>query len=798
MLESVRSEPATKQDVRRRVDEYAAHLKKIERIFTEHAQELGLGVRLSAEGAINAVRSGNGFARVMRFCERVDDSGVLHDAQLMTALNCVGELLTSPRHNGLVLGAMQSGKTTTSLAFQFAGPIVYLLTGRCLYPIYLITSHTSQEDQTKIEIARFLDFYGELAVEVDDKHRCTLMEYTKFVKRVAIDPVFEFSPTISTYREHVLKHTLTDTMMGPRLEDFIQRRAPGESIRKIADLCRKANEKGFAPLLIIDEPQFGASDRFVKLEDDQIEQRPCVLLQIFNKIDEALGDDAKDRVFIGLSATPYELHDVEAVWEVKQYLTASYVGFNYFGGEVIDAEADVAPPRILSFAALGREIGLTFLEKVSLNAYRMTATAFKRFAKKVGYPGSHSQYRIDVERTLREAILHMARSGAMGSRGICMRLFNSNSHSHRLLESLNLPPDEIEVIEYFGPEHKGQSVKRAIRRRTRPDLPFLIAVTNRARMGDAFPREVEWFLEFSNKAANLNALLQGLLGRACGYGKNSTVIMSEDNAQLVEDYKREQGRYIYKTSPHSVIVGPFRRGAPTSLIRLRRDMADPLIAEFFSRIDREVVEPHIIQPSPNLRAKRSRDDRNYRTGPILRIAEELGLFDYIEDTKVRARLFPTYPDFRIARADDEVQHSRSLDRTLRYTLDENGDCRFTFREWTQGASNHAGARSRGYGGRDASNRDQAGDTLEPQISMRKFDPVTGDIIDDKRDVNGARLERHERRPGHWRAQMITLPLVAAVRELQSGEATYPVQHSPFAALMSDEERERARSTIDRS
>jgi hypothetical protein len=72
--------------------------------------------------------------------------------------------------------------------------------------------------------------------------------------------------------------------------------------------------------------------------------------------------------------------------------------------------------------------------------------------------------------------------------------------------------------------------------------------------------------------------------------------------------------------------------------------------------------------------------------------------------------------------------------------------------------------------------------------MRKFDAVTGDMIDDKRDVNGARFERHERRPGYWRAEMIALPLVAAVRELQSGEATYPVQHSPFAALMSDEGR----------
>jgi hypothetical protein len=790
MLDTPSGDPATKDDVQRRVNEYVAHLEKIARVFTEHARELGLGVRLSAAGAIHAVKRGTGFARVMRFCDRPDDSGVLHDAQLMTALDCIGELLTSPQHNGLVLGAMQSGKTTTSLAFQFAGPIVYLLTGRCLYPIYLITSHTSQEDQTKIEITRFLDFYGELSVEVNDEHRCTLIEYVKYTKRVTIDPVFAFSPTINTYREHVLKHALPDTMMGPRLDDFIQRRAPGESIHRVADLCRRANSKGFAPLLIIDEPQFGASDRFVKVDDDQFERRPCVLLQIFDRIDEALGADARDRVFIGLSATPYELHDIDAVWKVNQYLTSTYSGFNYFGGKVIDADAAVTPPRTISFGDFGREIDLAFLEKVSLNAYDSEVRAFERFARKIGYAGTQSQYRQEVERTLRAAILHMARNSSTPESGICIRLFNNNIRSHRLIERLDLPGEEIEVIEYFGSDHKGQSVKRAIRQRSRSDLPFLIAVTNRARMGDAFPRQVEWFLEFSKKAANLNALLQGLLGRACGYGKQSTVVMSDENAQLVEDYKREHGGYIYKTSRHSLVVGAFRRGAPTSLIRLRRDMDDALVAQFFERVDREVVEPHIIQDSPALRARRARDERGYRTGPLLRIAEDLGLFDHLERAEVRERLFPTYPEFRVARADEEVTHSRSSDRKLRYTLDDNGDCRFTFREWTEGSSNHGGVRSRGYGGRDATDRERAGDTLEPQVNMRKFDPATGQIIDDKR-VNGELMERSERRPGHWRAEMVTLPLVAAVRELQAGEATYPVEHSPFAALLSGEERERA-------
>ena len=62
--------------------------------------------------------------------------------------------------------------------------------------------------------------------------------------------------------------------------------------------------------------------------DDGFERRPCVLLQIFDQIKEALGADAPDRVFIGLSATPFSIwHDIQAVWTVRQYLTSAYVGF---------------------------------------------------------------------------------------------------------------------------------------------------------------------------------------------------------------------------------------------------------------------------------------------------------------------------------------------------------------------------------------------------------------------------------------------------------------------------------------
>ena len=61
----------------------------------------------------------------------------------------------------------------------------------------------------------------DFAIVIDNEHRCTLIQY---VKQFKIDPVFAFSPTISAYREHVLKKALPDTFMGPRLDDFIQRR----------------------------------------------------------------------------------------------------------------------------------------------------------------------------------------------------------------------------------------------------------------------------------------------------------------------------------------------------------------------------------------------------------------------------------------------------------------------------------------------------------------------------------------------------------------------------------------------
>lgn len=748
------------------VEEYVAHLEELQRVFNAHAEERSLGVRLDVSSVVYAAREGLILDRVGSFFTRADDSGVLHDAQLMTALNCITQLLANPGQNGVVLGAMQSGKTTTSLALQFAGPVIYALTGRRIYPIYLTTSHTSQEDQTTIELTNFLNYYGMIKIVPADPSAVA----------AGIDPGFRRSPSIAYYRAHVLREALQDVLTGPRAEDFIQRRVRGQQIGVIADLCRRANDQGFEPLLMIDEPQFGASDRLVRNDEGDEERRPCVLLQIFQSIEAAMAPGGRHS-FIGLSATPYELHELESVWLVRQYLSSAYRGFNYFGGEVISQGVEITPPTTYGFTELSRHFGMPDLAQVSLQAYGATPMNFPAAARRLGYRHSQARYREFVHHTMRAAILEMIRRAGQPI-GICIRPFNNNTRARAFIEALDLESAGVEVINYFGPEFAGRSVKRVLSQRQHPDSPFVIVVTNRARMGDAFPTRVTWFIDFARQAADLNSLLQGLLGRACGYSKNSSVVLSDQNAALVADYRRGLGSYFYPTSRHSVITGVRRRGAPTNVIRLRADMDDEVVQEFFRRLEGEVVEDIVLQDRPTLSTKRHRDGTP-RTGPILRIAEELGLFEHVESPAIARHLFPTFPEFRIARAGDSVAHARDASRRLGYDLDEDGNCRFTFR-WTSGEGSHTGMTSRGYGARDATDRARAADNLEPQIHMEKFDPATGEAFFDKPEP--------VKRSGNWRPYMLTLPLVEAIREIQAGLATYPNERSPYAAHMNDEER----------
>jgi hypothetical protein len=128
---------------------------------------------------------------------------------------------------------------------------------------------------------------------------------------------------------------------------------------------------------------------------------------------------------------------------------------------------------------------------------------------------------------------------------------------------------------------QGMTVKQVIANRKKPHLPYLFMVTSKARMGDQFLSDVQYFIELSQRASDLNALLQGLVGRACGYGKNSLVILSDQNHRILDAYMASHGDYVMTPSRHSVVAGGLKGVEQRRQITIERNPTDPTLEGFF-------------------------------------------------------------------------------------------------------------------------------------------------------------------------------------------------------------------------
>lgn len=761
------------QKIETGIKDYVEHLRTTAKVFNESAKSAGLPVELDPTKVIAAIQSGVGLDNISSYWTREDDNGIVHETQIKTAIECTKLLHTQGARCGHVVGAMQSGKTTTSLALQWAGPILYTIESKGpVYPFYIIGSQTNHEDQTLRELNHFLAYYGDLELHLIPGAN---------VEAKTLDPMFQRAPTLKMYRTHVLRNAFKETLDAPKLDqDLVHRRVGGKgSLKQIADLTRRATAEGYRPLMIIDEPQYGASDRLV-ITENGTEQRECVLTQILNRIESELGSSRNDHWFIGLSATPFELNDLSRLWEVRQALTENYSGFNYFNQSPISPGTDINPPITMSLSRFAEFIHVPFMAKVAMTAYDLDKQkAFASHAKKIRYDGDQESYRRATEEALRAAIYALLDQYKKEGKtvGFCIRAFNNNTKTESFIEKLNLDSGRIEVIRYYGHDVSSVSVKRAINQRKNKDLPYLIFVTNRARMADAFPVDVRFFLDFAKKASDLNSLLQGLLGRACGYGKKSTVVMSDANAAIVDAYIRTKGGYVHKTSRHSIPVGGYRRGAPTWMIKFRDDAPDSVMKNFFKRINEEVVQKNIQKGALKLRTGRTKKGEKFRTGPVLKIAEELKLFDHVEQPDIREKLFPQIPmEFHVARRDDVVPHIQQPSASLKYSVDSEGNCRYTFRWSDRDAGARGGAPGRAKGKRDTQQH------MEPTIYVEKYDPATGKSIEDKGMPEG------QQKSGDWRAFMVTFPLLEPIRELQAAEIALPIQRSTYNYLLTEGEK----------
>jgi hypothetical protein len=758
--------PASHSDLQRMQANLGNHLKRVANKLNAEFSRRRMGITVNAAEAIAAMKRNPTVYK--RFADADDRSGVLHDEQIATAVEAMLNIIERPDDAGLIVGAMQSGKMTTALALMFIGPVNYLINGTKLFPIYLTTSQNGHKSQADREFSNFLDLYEDLVFALNRSRKmCSLRELRLGLH---LDPCFEMNPTLRVYWNEVLRPARAIHWAKPSVDDLVKKRVRGSVLTGIVEVCKKMYAGGFVPLFIIDEPQWGAGNRTHTDVNGTVTERDCVLLQLVKALRKQIKGMGRNEFprFVGTSATPYELGGIDNVWQVYMQLGSNYRGFNWFNGRKIDPTVTIQPPKMSTFAEMAAPVKNAFLHSLRSDIYKNRKN-FDRWAKKAGYTASHSTYRANAEAAIRDLLIYLVNEGEKqtgGPVGVCVRLFPDNELTQRVLTGLKLPSNLIENVVWFGDDNSGHNIRDAIRSRQHQMKSFVVVVSAKARMGDAFPAQVRYFVDLTQRSMTLNALLQGLLGRACGYNKDTHVIMSDENTKSARSIA-DGVPYPITPSKNTTMVGGRAGTRDIGQVVLRRGV-DAGVDQWFAEIDASIAG--VVPPGPTMKPSRAHKGRYHAiyTLPSFKHVEAA-----MADPGRRQQLLPEVapgatvgiakPGDQVTRVVKKRKDRHEHARVLGFDTDANGNVRFTFRRLEQVA--RGGSRGRGRGQRDGVSR---ADALEPQLGMEKVDAAG-------RPINAVT------KSGAWRVAAVAMPL----REVVSAGGYSPHKPMPTPACVYD-------------
>ncbi|MFA5490547.1 MAG: hypothetical protein WC284_15275 [Candidimonas sp.] len=700
------------------------------------------------------VRTGD----VARLKKAIEDGDCLHPNQVKTMVKTLYEMRANPGKSGIIIGAMQSGKTMTGLSLLFVPPITYLLSKNlCLYPIFLTTNQNSHFSQTMSDYNLFMSLYGGLKVIVDDE-AVLLHDYygdDKTTKRQidsSKDAKFREEPNVENYNESILRNRfniITEDI------DIFHKRVAGNTVKKLNTLNSKAMALGYTLFYIIDEPQFGASEK----------NGTCVMKEIFGEMMKSFADTDTHHIFIGLSATPFGFTQADNIFKVRQFIGDNYTGLNMFEGQPIDPTIKVKIPSVFSFKEVSDLIEDDF-DDIRHYMGLSSEKQFETWVTKNDYDGSN----IDTMAIAKEMFYNMLDKilfnnidpSDLTSVGMCVRFCSKRAKTEEIIESLELTK-MFDVIRFYDDNHCGMRIKDIIANRPNKNKPFMIVVVAKARMGDSFPNSVELFVDFTNEASDINALLQGLFGRSCGYGKErSKVVMSDKSAAMLRMYVETKGFTTKPASRHTErLEGKYGRGKPITMLKLDRQLS-PKIAAFVDDVQATLVQlyPKMSEKRASLQNIRRNTDTYVN---IFDLMDRHDMWSYVVEN--HQSLFPKYSHVFMARPGVKVDHTTADGENIKlsYEMKGRGSCTVTLR-----SSDALHLRPRG------TTRNVKLNVMEPQINLIKLDD-NGNVITDKR-------------PGLWTVHMVSIPLVRPSKIVVPKVAHVPTEESIVRYFCTDAQK----------
>lgn len=549
--------------------------------------------------------------------------GGLFKNQIETLVLVIFAIAINGYRPGTVIAPMQSGKTGIAVAMAlFLPPIIYSITGVKLMPIILSTPNLSHHAQMGAEIRYVKNVYGGMwitneenptgAFDLGSLLRKSLQKNGEEIPVLGNFHRFSKAPTPLNYYD-VFVDPSSQSAFGSR--DMHLAKTSGNNIAEMKERLADATRKKMVGFILTDEPQHGASGTMVETGKIDRYGRPvtsgCILKSMFNGAIKGILDDSNGGMFICFSATPFDTAHMDNFWHLKSRLGDHYVGMPYWNGSPFDPLVKTIEPRVLSLKEVSEEIG----EEI----FKEPKKLFKLF--KSGYLGASRAEFIEMRRVLdiffdyaedyrsiqaeeigvdRPELVDTMDDMLSRKFGGCIRITNSNTGSDKLLSKLALD-DRFQFIRHYGSHTKidgrSLSVKEILANPKFYDpngLPPLFIVTGGARMADSFPAEIEWFCDFSDSASDMNSVLQGLYGRACGNGKFfSRVFLGIRPTEMIRDYIERKGQVAGKLSRHSTNHSTTTGSKKKSLmLRLYRNSPNitPFLAEMMDGIQKFYID----------------------------------------------------------------------------------------------------------------------------------------------------------------------------------------------------------------
>lgn len=635
-------ETSSLQPLIRRRSEYDSysvvldHLREVERLWNVYLEKAHIPIRFSVSHMLTReyvdrmIDSDTSGVLVRRFIrDGGSGAGMMHPNQIATMVDIISRMITDPGKCILCLGAMMCGKTGTANQGHLLGPIFYLLQNVRYYPVTILPARKGHEKQTRNSLALFNALYQDIRIVHTSRGKTvSLSEYRQQAHDVREHIYEDGSISLQRYKSRIIRDKLLDHVRqlesSPR-DELFERTVSRRSRRYISPvhkLCLAAKQDGFTVLLMIDEPHWG-SDR-----DSVQDKMISAMKEEMRSVDER-------HLIITFDATPFQISNATKFCVVYHRLADNYCGPNCWLGRKIDPDVTTKDVKLHTFATFADDCGVPDFGLINRSAYwsqraweklRITVNKKRQAEGKRAILWKHQFYQRRMREALRDAIHKVLLTPRDSrTRGICIRFLKTNDSSEELLSKMNLDP-RIKVIPYM--EGRGtESVEEAIDRNA-PSGPYVVFVTGAARMADFFPQHCTVFWDWTETVSNHIALMQGMYGRACGYGEPRTVVMNDRSISFIRHYLQSDGKFMMKPGKQCSVPSGVRTGAPRINVRLDVEgCTDPKMASVYERIQSLIVDKVPLLESGPHALRRVRSGLGYT--PFWSILNE-SVLEYME------------------------------------------------------------------------------------------------------------------------------------------------------------------------